>query len=411
MRTYAFTFLYLLVLCTSSFGVHNPNSSGVPSFIGYVEDEFVVVLKEEASAIARAGGTPGNALGHIASLEGLRSKFKVDRVKRQFPQAGANAVLSAAQQRLSRHYKVRFRGGALDAVMSAYGKHPLVERVEPIGVHAISIVPPNDKYYDDPPPTFPYDQWHYWDTYGIDAETAWDQTAGDPDVVVAVLDTGVKYYHTDLGGPGGLWDPASPSTAGNIWINAGEIPGNGIDDDGNGYIDDTVGYDFISDASATFTLCVDADCATADNDPDDGQGHGTHVAGTVGAITNNSISVAGIAGGYSDGTAEGTGNGSKVMCLRIGWRAQYLLTGELIGIVRMDYAAEAMNYVATMVEAGTNVVAVNCSWGSSNSGGIDAAVDNLLAHGVMVIHAAGNGNANDPGYLGGKDGVMNVGAT
>ncbi|MCH9032096.1 MAG: PKD domain-containing protein [candidate division Zixibacteria bacterium] len=70
-----------------------------------------------------------------------------------------------------------------------------------------------------------------------------------------------------------------------------------------------------------------------------------------------------------------------------------------------------MNYVASLVDAGNNVAAVNCSWGSSNSGGLDAAVDNLLAHDVMIVHAAGNSNADSPGFLGDKAGVMNVAAT
>ena len=70
-----------------------------------------------------------------------------------------------------------------------------------------------------------------------------------------------------------------------------------------------------------------------------------------------------------------------------------------------------MNYLADLVDAGHNVAAVNCSWGSSNSGGLNAAVDNLLAHDVMVIHAAGNSNSSSADFLGTKAGVMNVAAT
>jgi subtilisin family serine protease len=77
----------------------------------------------------------------------------------------------------------------------------------------------------------------------------------------------------------------------------------------------------------------------------------------------------------------------------------------------MDWAAEAMNYIADLVDAGVNVTAVTCSWSSSNSGGLDAAVDNLLAHDVMVIHAAGNSNTTTADFLGNKTGVMDVAAT
>lgn len=99
----------------------------------------------------------------------------------------------------------------------------------------------------------------------INAAKAWDVTTGTNSVLIAVIDTGVRYTHRDL--------------AANIWTNPGEIPGNGIDDDNNGYVDDVHGINAI----------------TGSGDPFDDQGHGTHVSGTIGAAANNGEPLVGVA--------------------------------------------------------------------------------------------------------------------
>lgn len=100
----------------------------------------------------------------------------------------------------------------------------------------------------------------------IDAVNAWNNGVGSSSVILAIVDDGIDYTHPDL--------------AGNMWVNPGEIAGNGIDDDANGYVDDINGYDFGTNDAIPL--------------PEPGDSHGTHVAGIAGAVGNNNIGISGV---------------------------------------------------------------------------------------------------------------------
>jgi subtilisin family serine protease len=179
----------------------------------------------------------------------------------------------------------------------------------------------------------------------IAAVSAWDVTTGSRSVVVAVIDSGFDYTHPDL--------------AANAWRNPGEVPGDGLDNDGNGFVDDVHGWDFAND----------------DADPMDDDGHGTHVAGTIGAVGDNGVGVTGVSWQVS------------IMGLKF-------LDAEGSGSI--SDAIAAISYATRMRrEFGVNVVATNNSWGGADrSLALRAAIAEGGAAGILFVTAAGNDGVN-----------------
>jgi subtilisin family serine protease len=389
-------FLMVTVLCgvaiTDASEVKEINIPfrAVPSEVRYVPDEFIVVLSQGV-------GTPKetnylqSAQSGIRSLDLLAGSYQVEYMKPLFPGAAERGIAI-----LSRHYKVKFSGSHdLQTVMDAYATDPAIEHVEPDGIHPEDAVP-NDGNYSE--------QWHLNQVsdHDVDAPEAWDIETGDSTIIVAILDSGVRYYHRDLGGVNA--SSSNPGAArGNMWINWAEKNGTaGVDDDSNGYTDDWIGYDFVE--SNDPNCWPGEDCATKDNDPRDFNGHGTHCAGNVGAINNNGYATCAPSGGWGNGSLEEYGNGVKIMACRVGRSLD--VGGEERMYVRMSFCAEAFYYAA---DNGAKIA--SCSWGSSNTGGIDVAATYFTSNGGLIFKSAGNNDDEVPTYLSTRADVISVAAT
>lgn len=196
---------------------------------------------------------------------------------------------------------------------------------------------PNDTYYPQ--------------QYGpglMQLPTAWETTVGSNAQIVVVIDTGVDYNHPDL--------------VSNVWRNPGEVAGNGFDDDGNGYVDDVYGINAITNSG----------------NPMDDHGHGTHVAGIIGARGNNNVGIAGVSWE------------SKIIA------AKFLDSN---GSGSTANAIKAVNYATALKRAGRNITVTNNSWGgSSYSSALAAAIADASSAGILFVAAAGNYGSNNDAY-------------
>ncbi|MDZ4829491.1 MAG: S8 family serine peptidase [Phycisphaerae bacterium] len=361
-----------------------------------VPDEFVVNFDSDAALVVRTMATGADGLTGFAGIDESADRAAITAFRPLYPGADAFRDTVRGLPNMSGWFVVTVDTSivSLDAAMDEFRANPFVGEVQPIGVHPVYAVP-NDGNYSS--------QWHLNQTSDkdIDAPEGWDIENGSPTIAVAVLDTGVRYYHKDLGGANAS-SSNTTATNGNIWINTAEKNGvAGVDDDANGYIDDWVGYDFVTAAVAT--CWPGEDCTGADNDPRDFNGHGTHCAGNVGAMNNNGYATCSPAGGFGGGSNTATGDGVKVMCLRIGHSAKY--QGQEVGFVRMDSAASSLYYAANK---GAKVA--SCSWGSSNTGGLGAAATYFINAGGLIFKAAGNSNNQSADYLCSRSDVYSVAA-
>ena len=248
----------------------------------------------------------------------------------------------------------------VEDAIGRYRNHPAIEFIEPNYIVS-AVRTPDDPRFSE--------MWGLRNTgqsggvpgADIDATAAWEVTTGSDDVVVAIIDTGTDYTHPDL--------------AANIYANPGETAGNAIDDDGNGFIDDVRGWDFVNH----------------DNDPMDDEGHGTHVAGTIGAVGNNGIGVVGVA-----------------------WTVR-LMPLKFLGSDGFGSTADAIACIEYATMMGVDVM--SNSWGGGGfSEALRQAIQDANIAGILFVAAAGNAaNNNDtfPFYPAGYNvpNVISVAAT
>jgi subtilisin family serine protease len=259
-------------------------------------------------------------------------------------------------------------------MLSELKSHPDVVLAEPDYIISIDAVPDDTDFdqlwalentgqvVDEEPGTPDAD---------IDAPEAWDLVNPSAQkVIVAVIDTGVDYTHEDL--------------SANMWTNDQELYGTvGVDDDGNGWVDDIYGIDAIND----------------DGDPYDDHYHGTHVAGTIAAVTDNGVGISGV-----------TWNQAKIMALKFLGSNGSGATSDAVTCI--DYLLE-MNQ-----RSENNIVVINASWGStSSSETLKQALEEASSAGIIMSAAAGNDNNDCDGeqkhYPSSLDvpNVISVGAT
>ncbi|MBL0688585.1 MAG: S8 family serine peptidase [Pseudoalteromonas sp.] len=235
--------------------------------------------------------------------------------------------------------KFKVSGMSAKEAIERLKSHQAIEYVEPD--YRVSIAAtPNDPRFEDLWGLNNEGQTGGTADADIDAPEAWSISTGSRDVVVGVIDTGVDYSHPDL--------------AANVWVNSGEIAGDGIDNDGNGYVDDVHGINAITDAG----------------DPMDDEGHGTHVSGTIGASGNNGVGIVGVnhdvsIAGCKFLAADGTGSTSG--------------------------AIKCIDYMVGLKNSGVNLRVLNNSWGG---GGYSQALADAITASeeadILFVAAAGN---------------------
>ncbi len=353
----------LFFIMAGSASAQDPNALVRPLYkkMPFVADQVIVKYKKaqyESSASLSSIGA-----GHAMSYKKARKLFKHNPTNAGGMTAlavGSGQKTSAADDVVDEPgvYLVSAEGRSdIYSVVDELKKNPDVEYAEPNYLYQASIVP-ND-------PEFSLQ----WAPSKVGAPAAWDVEKGDPNVIVAVIDTGVDYNHQDL--------------TQNIWINTREAAANGSaplpkgqgsDADNNGYIDDVLGWNFVSVLPCW--MAPDEDSTSPNNNPMDVLGHGTHVAGIIAGRPNNGTGIAGMTWGC------------KIMDLKAGYKAY-----DGNGYLELDDIAAALHYAA---DNGAKVI--NMSFGCEyDSQTLHDAINYAYSKGCIMVASSGNVDSSDAG--------------
>lgn len=362
------------------------NEKSFTPSLNYSQKSFIVKTKSELKTSEATGKIMLQS--GVKSFDALTAKYKVKAIEKVFEQNNGDAELYSKLE-MNRVYefvldeKNNFEFPSISTIVKDYSDNEFSDYAELnyIGRAAgqkgeelnelskIFLQPqsspqvqPNDEYF--------YKQWHLSNDGSISPSgrvaskvgadinviKAWGIETGDAAVIVAILDSGIMDDHPDL--------------RKRMWVNEGEIPDNGIDDDRNGYIDDVRGYNF----------------AYKDGKPVDGFGHGTNIASTIGASTNNAIGFAGV-----------DQNCRLMNCKNLSDDnyGEYIWWSKSI-----KYAADNGAQIINMSEGGDDF-----------SKTLKTAIDYAINKNVLVVAAMMNRGDNRDYYPASFEGVFAIGAT
>lgn len=306
----------------------------------FQEGKLWVKIRPDAPISAAVSPNPQDIpLEAIYFLKSLKEEFGLRRLSQPFFAAKDDPALL-------RTFLIEFDAYPLtESLIRRLEAHPWVEYSERVPLDRFFLTP-NDPSYNS-----------QWGLAKINAPGAWDFYSAGSSIVIAIVDDAVQRTHPDL----------QP----NLWVNAGEIPNNNIDDDGNGYVDDINGYDVGSNDNNP-------------NPPSSSYDHGTHVAGIASAASNNNTGVASI--GFS----------CKLMCVKATNTASAVTNG----------------YDGIVYAAASGARVINCSWGGptfTNTG--QNVINYAWNKGCIVVAAAGNDNVSTQFYPAAFNNVISVAST